>query len=48
MAGNEDCSAIQGCLSQLSAPHRELIDLVYYHDQSVDEVVRIVGIGPEP
>ena len=42
---NEDRSAvIQACLSQLSAPHREVIDLVYYHDKSVDEVARIVGI----
>jgi RNA polymerase sigma factor (sigma-70 family) len=43
--GNEDRSAvIQACLAQLSAPHREVIDLVYYHDKSVDEVARIVGI----
>jgi RNA polymerase sigma-70 factor (ECF subfamily) len=45
MVGNEDRSAvIQACLSQLSALHREVIDLVYYHDKSVDEVARIVGI----
>jgi RNA polymerase sigma-70 factor (ECF subfamily) len=44
---NEDRSAIiQACLSQLSAPHREVIDLVYYHEKSVDEVARIVGIPP--
>jgi len=42
---NEDRSTvIQACLSQLSAPHREVIDLVYYHDKSVDEVARIIGI----
>jgi RNA polymerase sigma-70 factor (ECF subfamily) len=42
---NEDRSAVvQTCLSQLSAPHREVIDLVYYHEKSVDEVARIVGI----
>jgi RNA polymerase sigma-70 factor, ECF subfamily len=42
---NEDRSTVvQTCLSQLSAPHREVIDLVYYHEKSVDEVARIVGI----
>jgi RNA polymerase sigma-70 factor (ECF subfamily) len=42
---NEDRSAaIQSCLSQISAPHREVIDLVYYQEKSVDEVARIVGI----
>ena len=42
---NEDRSTVvQACLSQLSAPHREVIDLVYYHEKSVDEVARIVGI----
>jgi len=42
---NEDRSAaIQSCLSQISAPHREVIDLVYYQEKSVDEVACIVGI----
>src|SRR5262249_35598783 len=40
-----DRSAIvQHCLSQLSPPHREVIDLVYYHAKSIDEVARIVGV----
>jgi RNA polymerase sigma-70 factor, ECF subfamily len=34
---------IQHCLSQLSAVHREVLDLVYYHEKSVDEVAVIVG-----
>jgi RNA polymerase sigma-70 factor, ECF subfamily len=39
-----DRSAIvQHCLSQLSPRHREVIDLVYYHEKSVDEVAQIVG-----
>ena len=39
-----DRSAIvQQCLSQLSAIHREVLDLVYYHEKSVDEVAAIVG-----
>jgi RNA polymerase sigma-70 factor (ECF subfamily) len=45
VVGNADRGAlVQACLSQLSAPHREVIDLVYYHDKSVDEVARIIGI----
>src|ERR1041385_7975299 len=32
------------CLSQLSAAHREIIDLVYYHEKSIDEVSEIIGV----
>jgi len=35
---------IQKCLTGLSAQHREILDLVYYHDKSVEEVAAIVGI----
>jgi RNA polymerase sigma-70 factor (ECF subfamily) len=35
---------IQKCLSQLSPAHREVIDLVYYHEKSVDEVAKITGV----
>jgi RNA polymerase sigma-70 factor, ECF subfamily len=35
---------IRKCLSGLSADHREIIDLVYYHEKSVEEVAEIVGI----
>jgi RNA polymerase sigma-70 factor (ECF subfamily) len=28
----------------LLAEHREIIDLVYYHEKSVEEVAKIVGI----
>jgi RNA polymerase sigma-70 factor, ECF subfamily len=37
---------IRKCLMQLSAAHREVMDLAYYHDKSVDEVAQIVGISP--
>ena len=30
--------------ARLSADHREIIDLVYYHEKSVEEVAEIVGI----
>jgi RNA polymerase sigma-70 factor, ECF subfamily len=41
----KDKSAIiRKCLMELSAEHREIIDLVYYHEKSVEEVAAIVGI----
>lgn len=36
--------AIRQCLNSLSAEHREIIDLVYYHEKSVEEAAEIVGI----
>ena len=35
---------IRKCLGGLSAEHREIVDLVYYHEKSVEEVAEIVGI----
>ena len=35
---------LQRCLQQLSAEHREIIDLVYYHEKSVEEAAAIVGV----
>src|ERR1700684_3167306 len=34
---------LRKCLAALSPEHREVIDLVYYHEKSVAEVARIVG-----
>jgi len=36
-------AVIQGCLSQLSEAHREVIDLIYYHEKTLEEVALIVG-----
>jgi RNA polymerase sigma-70 factor (ECF subfamily) len=45
IVSNKDRSAVvHKCLSQLSPAHREVIDLVYYHEKSVDEVAQIVGV----
>ncbi len=42
---NKDRSEIvQKCLTQLSPAHREVLDLVYYHEKSVEEVAKIVGV----
>jgi RNA polymerase sigma-70 factor (ECF subfamily) len=35
---------IRKCLDKLSVEHRQIIDLVYYHEKSVEEVAEIVGI----
>jgi RNA polymerase sigma-70 factor, ECF subfamily len=35
---------IRRCLTQLSPAHRQVIDLVYYHEKSVEEVAQVVGI----
>jgi RNA polymerase sigma-70 factor (ECF subfamily) len=35
---------LRKAIGSLSAEHREIIDLVYYHEKSVEEVAQIVGI----
>jgi RNA polymerase sigma-70 factor, ECF subfamily len=35
---------LRACLTQLSPEHREIIDLVYYHDKTIEEVAEIVGV----
>jgi RNA polymerase sigma-70 factor, ECF subfamily len=41
----KDRSAVlRRCLGGLSREHREIIDLVYYHEKSVQDVAEIVGI----
>jgi RNA polymerase sigma-70 factor, ECF subfamily len=35
---------VRKCLGQLSPAHREVLDLVYYYDKSIDEIAEIVGI----
>ena len=37
-------AAIRLCMERLSPEHREVLDLVYYHETSVEEVAQIVGI----
>ena len=35
---------LRACIDRLSREHREVIDLVYYQEQSIEDVSRIVGI----
>jgi len=37
-------AALRKCLEKLSPDHREVIDLVYYHEKSVEEAAEIIGI----
>jgi RNA polymerase sigma-70 factor (ECF subfamily) len=38
------CATIRGCIELLSPAHRTIIDLIYYHEQSIAEVARIIGV----
>ena len=44
LAKKDKGAQLREALSALSAEHREVIDLVYYHEKSVEEVARIVDI----
>lgn len=37
-------AAIRACLGKLSTEHREVIDLVYYHERSLEEVAELTGV----
>src|SRR5262245_28910521 len=40
----DKAAILRRCLDKLSPEHREVIDLVYYHEMSIGEVSSIVGI----
>ena len=44
LAKKDKGTQLRQALSKLSNEHREIIDLVYYHEKSVEEVAGIVGI----
>jgi RNA polymerase sigma-70 factor (ECF subfamily) len=44
LAKKDKGTALRKCLEKLSAEHREIVDLVYYHEKSVAEVAVLVGI----
>jgi RNA polymerase sigma-70 factor (ECF subfamily) len=44
LAKKDKAAVLRECLSKLSADHREIVDLVYYHEKSVEEVAGIVDI----
>jgi len=44
LAKKDKGAVLRQCLTKLSAEHREIVDLVYYHEKSVEEVAGIIGI----
>src|SRR5271156_1314674 len=44
LAKKDKGAGLRQCLTKLSAEHPEIVDLVYYHEKSVEEVAGIVGI----
>ena len=44
MQKKQQTSLLQECLTQLSPAHREIVDLIYYHGKTIDEVVEIIGV----
>ena len=41
---NDTSAILRACVAKLSPAHREIINLVYYHEKSVEEVGQIIGI----
>ncbi len=41
---NRTSAILRACIAKLSPAHREIIDLVYYHEKSVEEAGAIIGI----
>jgi RNA polymerase sigma-70 factor (ECF subfamily) len=44
MQDRDRSAVLADCISQLSEAHRQVIDLVYYHEQSIEEVAQVVGV----
>lgn len=40
----ERSQILRSCLKELSPAHREIVDLVYYHERSIEEVSEIIGV----
>ena len=41
---NQTNAILRNCVAQLSPVHREIIDLFYYREKSIDEVGEMIGI----
>jgi len=46
MQNRQKADVMLQSLPQLSPAHREVIDLVYYHEKSIEEVAKIIGVPP--
>jgi RNA polymerase sigma-70 factor (ECF subfamily) len=41
---NHTSAILRACIAKLSPAHREIVDLVYYHEMSVEEAGAVIGI----
>jgi RNA polymerase sigma-70 factor, ECF subfamily len=46
MQKTERSEILRDCLKLLSPAHREIIDLVYYHERTIEDVAQIIGVPP--
>jgi RNA polymerase sigma-70 factor, ECF subfamily len=46
LQNKERTQLLRQALSRLSTDHREVIDLVYYHDKRIDDVAQILNVPP--
>src|SRR5262245_12140414 len=44
LQNRQEAEILLNCLTKLSPAHREVTDLVYYHEKSIDEVAEITGV----
>ena len=44
LQNRQKAEILLNCLTKLSPAHREVTDLVYYHEKSIDEVAEITGL----
>ena len=35
---------LRHCLMQLSSAHREVVDLVYYHERTIEDAAHVLGV----
>lgn len=44
MQRKQRASVLQDCLTHLPPAHREIVDLVYYHEKTIEEIVEIIDV----
>jgi RNA polymerase sigma-70 factor (ECF subfamily) len=44
MQNRQRFEIVRKCVTKLSPAHREIIDLVYYHEKSINEAAEIIGV----